>query len=141
MIVLSFRIILCVPFKNLRVRDLNWKIFIPIKYAGTIPTSDKTEYLPPIKCLCSIKNIFSFLERLNNILFFLSEIKIIFFEFFFIIFSKKIFDSVSTVSPDLETTNIRVFFKFSFFLKSNIFFAFRSLKKYTFFFIFSSRKL
>ena len=41
--------------------DLSFKILTPIKYAGIIPTSDKTENLPPIKLLCSIKNRLNFL--------------------------------------------------------------------------------
>ena len=30
---------------------LNFEVFNPINSAGNIPTSDKTEYLPPIKLL------------------------------------------------------------------------------------------
>ena len=34
--------------KYLNIFFLNFKYINPIKYAGIIPTSDKTEYLPPI---------------------------------------------------------------------------------------------
>ena len=36
------------PFKKSKIFNLNFDIFNPIKYAGTMPTSDNTEYLPPI---------------------------------------------------------------------------------------------
>ena len=44
------------------------KISKPIKKAGTIPTSDNTEYLPPIVFLCSTKNRLNFFDNRNNLL-------------------------------------------------------------------------
>ena len=61
-----------------------------------------------------------------------------FLEFFFIIFKTKALDKVSIVLPDFEIIKISVFFKYLFFLKSNIFLVLRSSKKYIFFFIFFS---
>ena len=40
-------------FKQSKIFDLNLLIFIPIKYAGKTPASERTENLPPIKFLCS----------------------------------------------------------------------------------------
>ena len=74
-----------------------------------MPTSDKTEYLPPIKFLCSIKNKLNFFEIEYRILFFFSDIIIIFFAFFLKIFNENEFDKVSTVFPDFEITINKVF--------------------------------
>ena len=41
---------------------LNFIMLTPIRYDGTIPTSDNTEYLPPKKSLCSIKGRLYFLK-------------------------------------------------------------------------------
>ena len=49
----SFNKNLFFSFKILKSSDLNFKVFIPIKYEGIIPVSESTEYLPPIKLLCS----------------------------------------------------------------------------------------
>ena len=48
LITLSSKNLLFLAFKWKDISCLNFKILMPIKYAGTIPTSDKTEYLPPI---------------------------------------------------------------------------------------------
>ena len=55
------------------------------------------------------------LDSANSILSFLSEIIITFVEFFFIIFSIKVFVKVSTVLPDFEITKKSTLVKFSFF--------------------------
>ena len=41
--------------KIFKIFSLNFLAFNPIKINGTIPTSVKIEYLPPINFLCSIK--------------------------------------------------------------------------------------
>ena len=102
---------------------------IPINKAGINPTSDKTEYLPPICSLCSTKNRFNFLARLHSKLFLFSEIIITFFAFALRIFNEKILDNVSIVFPDFETIMKRILFKFSFFFRFINSFSFRSLKK------------
>ena len=73
----------------------------PIRYAGTNPTSDKTEYRPPIKCLCSIKEDYIFLKSCLKIFFSLCNNYYI-FALYFNIFSAKKFDIVSIVFPDFE---------------------------------------
>ena len=73
-------------------------------------------------------------------LFFLSDIIIIFFEFFFIIFNKKIFDKVSIVLPDFEVIINKTFDKSLFFAKLTTFSSLRLLKKKVFFLIFSFKK-
>ena len=73
--------------------------------------------------------------------FFFSEIKIIFFAFFLIIFNENVFDRVSTVFPDFEIIKNNTLSKFSFFLKFFIFFSFKSLKKKTLFLIFLLKKI
>ena len=82
---------------------------------GNNSTSDKIEYLPPTYSLCSIKNKLSFFDSLKRKLFF-SEIKIIFFVFFLIIFNEKRLDKVSIVFPDYEIIINRVCGKIFFFL-------------------------
>ena len=60
---------LLVFFKNLNKFFLNRFIFSPIKYAGNIPTSVKTENLPPIYFLCSTNLILFFFAKILNALF------------------------------------------------------------------------
>ena len=45
---------------------LNFLEFNPINSAGSMPTSDKTAYLPPIKLLCFITSSFKLCARLNE---------------------------------------------------------------------------
>ena len=85
----------------------------PNKYEGNIPTSERTEYLP-IYFLCSTKYRLNFFERLCNILFVFSAIKIKFFASFFKIFKKNKLEIVSIVSPDFDITIKRILLKFSF---------------------------
>ena len=97
--------------------------------AGTKPTSERTEYLPPIFFLCSIKNKLNFFEIENNKLLFFSEIIIMFLAFCFIIFKANTLDKVSTVVPDFEIMINKTFDIFSFFFKFVSSFSSRSLKK------------
>ena len=99
-----------------------------------MPGSDKTENLPPIKSLCSIKNKLFFFAISLRALSFFSEIIIIFFLFFLIIFKKIKFVKVSVVFPDFEIMRKRMLSKFSFFLKLFIFSSSKSSKKKNFFF-------
>lgn len=80
------------------------------------PTSDRTEYRPPIKFLCSTKKILNFLDIKCSKLFF-SAIKIKLLALFLITLSKNILDKVSMVFPDFEVTTKRTFEIVSFFLK------------------------
>ena len=89
---------------------LNLLLFKPINSAGNIPTSDKTEYLPPIKFLCSIISDFNFKANfLNNYFYF--QLYIIYY------LPEKIFSltMVSNVFPDFDIIKLRLFF-FSFLL-------------------------
>ena len=67
-----------------------------------MPTSDKTEYLPPKYFLCSTKNKLYFFEIEYKALSFFSVIMIIFFALYLIILNSKKFVIVSIVLPDLE---------------------------------------
>ena len=93
-------------FKLLR----NFITLTPIRCDGIIPTSDKTEYLPPKKFLCSIKGRLYFFEIVFKIFSFFSVIIIIFLAFDFNIFNSIKFDIVSIVFPDFEITIKRHFF-------------------------------
>ena len=84
-------------------------MFNPIRYAGTRPTSDNTEYLPPIKFLCSIKKRLNFFDNSYKVLFFFSVIIIIFLEFFLMMFNEIKFEIVSIVLPDFEIIKIKFF--------------------------------
>ena len=118
----------------------NFFILSPINAAGSIPTSERTEYLPPIKSLCSTisaLNLFaisikplSFISVITNKLFFIKD------------FDKTMlrFVIVSTVLPDLETTTKQDFFKFLIFLNSKCRFGSKLSKKNTFFLIFFLKK-
>ena len=109
----------------------------PVKYVGIIPTSDKTEYLPPTYKLCSINSKFNFLAKENNVLFFFSEIIITFFEFFLIMSKKNALDKVSIVLPDFDIIINKILDKSSFFLKLINLLSSRLLKKKNFFIQFS----
>ena len=87
--------------------------------AGNMPTSDKTEYLPPIYSLCFIRRIFFFLAKLNKALFLFSVITIVFFLVKFKFFKILILVNVSIVFPDLEikiNKNLLEFFFYQFYL-------------------------
>ena len=79
--------------------------------------------------LCSTYFKLNFFAKLYNKLLALSEIIIIFFESFLIIFSEKKLVNVSIVLPDLDITINRALFKSSLFFKFKIFFEFKSFKK------------
>ena len=83
-----------------------------------------------------MKNILNFFDNKNIKLFLFSEIKIILFDLFFIMFKEKILDNVSTVFPDFEIIIKSTFDKFSFFLRFLTLFSSRSFKKYIFFLFF-----
>jgi len=72
---------------------------------------------------------FNFLARLNNSLFFFSEIIIIFLAFFLNIFKDKALDIVSIVLPDFEIIMKRTSYNFSFFFNVIIFFSLILFKK------------
>ena len=101
-----------------------------------MPTSERTEYRPPMWLLCSIKNKLNFFDRLNKMLFFFCEIIITFLAFFFKILRINKFDKVSIVLPDYDTIKKRVLDSLTFFLKFLIFSLSKSLKKKISFFIF-----
>ena len=104
-----------------------FKMFNPIKYAGTRPTSVSTEYLPPIFFLCSIKKTPNFFERMKIIIFFRNYDYI-----FFIFFSTSsiiVLVSVSKVFLDFEIIKKRIFLIFLFFLNCKISLLLKSSKK------------
>ena len=102
-----------------------------------MPTSERTEYRPPIKSLCSIISALNFFPIFNKLLFFNCVI-------ITSLFLKKDFERinlrfviVSRVSPDFETTTKHEFFKFFIFLYSEIKFKSKlSKKKYFYLFFF-----
>jgi len=83
----------------------------PINAAGNIPTSDKTEYRPLIKSLCSIISALNLSAILFKTLSFISVIKInLFLNRDFEKTTLK-FAIVSSVFPDFETIIKQEFFK------------------------------
>ena len=101
-----------------------------------MPTSERTEYLPPIKSLCSIISVLNFLPILTKLLSFNS---VIITNLFFNKDSEKIifkFVIVSRVFPDFETTIKHEFFKFFIFLYTECKFGSKLSKKNTSFLIF-----
>ena len=83
-----------------------------IRAAGNMPTSDKTEYLPPMNSLCSIISALNLWAISFKALSLISVIKINLFlnNDFEKIKSK--FVIVSRVLPDFETIIIQEFFRF-----------------------------
>ena len=120
---------------------LNFFIFKPISAAGNIPASDKTEYRPPIKSLCSIISAFNLLAILTIELFLISVIKTNLF------LSEKLESRIfklvidSMVSPDLEIIIKQLFFNFFNFLNSKYKFSSKLSKKNTSFFTLFLKKL
>ena len=95
---------------------LNSLNFSPISAAGSIPTSDKTEYLPPINSLCSTTSALYLLANSIKGAFLFSVIIIsLFLKRFFEKIIKK-FTKTSSVPPDFETTIKQEFFIFVNFL-------------------------
>ena len=84
--------------------------------AGNIPTSDKTEYLPPIKSLCSIILALCLMANSASGLFLFSVITISLFLKRFLEKMVKKFVNTSSVVPDFETTIKQEFSIFFIFL-------------------------
>ena len=92
--------------------NLNLSESNPISSAGSIPTSDKTEYRPPIKSLCSIISALNLLAIIFKALSLISVIKINLFLNKDLEKIKSKFAIVSRVLPDFETIIMQEFFKF-----------------------------
>ena len=114
--------------------------FKPMSSAGNIPTSDKTEYLPPKKFLCSIKKRLYLFAIKFKIFCFFFLIMIIFFALYFKMFNSIKFDIVSIVFPDLEIIIKRQSLVLFYFFNLFNFSLSRLSKKVTFFFILCFKK-
>ena len=105
-------------------------------------TSEKTEYLPPIKSLCSTISASNLFAILIKVLSFASVMIIILFLGKVFLKTKLRFAIVSSVCPDLDTIIKQELFIFFIFLKFKYKLASKlSKKKYFFFYFFLKKRI